>query len=193
MPWLEATANGIKARVCLSLLSEVLLDLTRVVKAFASTALRTSSTFKRYSFSKKVFNIRAAAGIAYYMQDGPVADQFVQVSNCVKGVWTDWYNAYNADSTVDAPNKGNVNVNTVYTSYIRTKLQTFFTNLRSGVQQMIGFYSTAAGGDPNTKNVDLNYGTLQTNGNTPGSANDLKTSIFNPLNTQTLVRITLRL
>jgi hypothetical protein len=169
-----------------------LFYLTRVIKAFASTSLRTSSTFKRYSFSKKVFNIRVAAGIAYYMQDGPVADQFVQVSNCVKGVWTDWYNAYNADNTVNAPNKGNVNVNTVYTSYIRTKLQTFFTNLRSGVQQMIGFYSTAAGGNANTKNVDLNYGTLG-NGNTAVSANDLTTSIFNPLNTQTLVRITLRL
>jgi hypothetical protein len=57
---------------------------------------------------------------------------------------------------------------------------------------MIGFYSASAGGDPNTQNVDLNYGTLGT-GTTAVSANDLNSNIFNPISSQTLVKITLRL
>lgn len=119
MPWLESTANGMKAR------------------AFGgSSSLRTATTFKRYSFSKKVFEIRAVgvscfslwnlylshlqyvAGnrfnqlharwvrqrsiiIMSYHEEltfscSPVADQFVQVSGCVKTVWSDFYTAYNA-------------------------------------------------------------------------------------------------
>ncbi|KAF8908652.1 hypothetical protein CPB84DRAFT_1843537 [Gymnopilus junonius] len=175
MPWLESTANGIKAR------------------AFSGTALRTSSTFRRYSYSKKVFVIRAAAGLVSYMSDGPVADQFVQVSDCVQSVWSDFYNAYNADNTLDAPNKGNFNPVSTYHTYITMKVQNFFLNLRSGVNQMIGFYSASAGSDSTQKNVDLNYGKLSANPMTATSADDLTNSIFNPLSTSTLVKLTLRL
>ncbi|PPQ77541.1 hypothetical protein CVT26_006154, partial [Gymnopilus dilepis] len=175
MPWLESTANGIKAR------------------AFASTALRTSSTFKRYSYSKKVFNIRAAAGLVSYMLDGPVADQFVLVSECVRDVWSDFYNAYNADNSIDAPNRGNFNMVNTYHTYITMKVQTFFLNLKSGVTQMIGFYSASAGGNTNQKNVDLDYGTLSSNPMTPVSADDLTNSIGNPLSSMSLIKLTVRL
>jgi len=142
----------------------------------------------------------------------PVADQYVLVSNCVKGVWSDFYNAYNAvsltslynlpllmmllliqDSTVDAPNKGNFNMVSTYTSYIRTKTQLFFTNLQSGVNQMIGFYSTSAGGDTVQQTVDLNYGTLKSPGTSQVSANDLKSSIFSRFTGASLIKITVRL
>ncbi|PPR00468.1 hypothetical protein CVT24_004529 [Panaeolus cyanescens] len=176
MPWLESTANGMKA------------------KAFGgSSNLRTSSTFKRYSFSKKVFEIRAATGLVSYMQDGPVADQFVLVSGCVKGVWSDFYTAYNADTAVDAPNKGSFNMATTYTSYIRSKTQSLFLNLQSGVQQMIGFYATAAGGSSVQKPVDLNFGTLKNPGTSMVSADDLTNSIFSKFSGASFIKITVQL
>ncbi|KAF5312214.1 hypothetical protein D9619_003681 [Psilocybe cf. subviscida] len=175
MPWLESTANGIKAR------------------AFTGTALKSKSTFQRYSYSKKVFEIRAATSLLSYMLDGPVADQFVLVSNCVKDVWADFYTGYNADSKVDAPNKGNFNMATTYTTYVRGKVQNFFLNLRTGVTQFIGFYSDSAGGDTVQKNVDLNYGKLSTQGATPVSANDLNNNIFSQFSGASLIKLTVRL
>lgn len=97
------------------------------------------------------------------------------------------------DSKVDAPNKGNFNMATTYTTYIRGKVQNFFLNLRTGVTQFIGFYSDSAGGDTVQKNVDLNYGKLSTQGATPVSANDLNNNIFSQFSGASLIKLTVRL
>ncbi|KDR74915.1 hypothetical protein GALMADRAFT_141231 [Galerina marginata CBS 339.88] len=195
MPYLESTANKLKYRVTFLTRSLVANHSSRRnIQAFSGIALQTSDTFKKFTFSKKVFVIRAGTGLYSYMSDGPVADQFVLVSNCVKGVWSDFYDEYNADNTVDAPQKGTFDMFNTYRTYIRTKVQVFFQNVKNGVNQMIGFYSANAGGDPVQQNVDLNYGKLSTRGTTPVSANDLTASIFSVFNRANLLtKITLRL
>lgn len=81
-------------------------------------------------------------------------------------------------------------VNT-YTTYITNKVGNFFLNLRNGVSQMIGFYSTSAGGDDIEKNVALNYGNLSLTPNSePVSAEDLTNSIFSVFSSASLDKIT---
>ncbi|KAJ6534397.1 hypothetical protein B0H19DRAFT_442211 [Mycena capillaripes] len=163
MRWLEATANGMKAR------------------SFNTDSIKEKAKFDTYSFSKKVFEIRAASGVITYLESGVVADELVRAHQCMRQVWTDWYNAYLNDNTVDAPNRGQFPLPQQYRLWVIAAVQTSASKLVTGIEDMITWYEASAGGANNAENVDLNWGVLAATGNHLVSGADLRNAILNPV------------
>ncbi|KAF5346427.1 hypothetical protein D9758_012782 [Tetrapyrgos nigripes] len=155
---------------------------SRADQAFGGKDIKTKVTFDMYGFSKKVFEIRAASGVISYLESGVVADEFVNVHNCVLQVWTDWYTAYVADPTVDAPNRAQYNVPQQYRTWIQGKISDAAQRLVAGIQNMITWYGLAAGGNNMQEGVELDYGDLEEPIiDSDVSADDLTTAVLNPI------------
>ncbi|KIJ58948.1 glycoside hydrolase family 18 protein [Hydnomerulius pinastri MD-312] len=76
MPWLEAWANGAKAR------------------AFSGSAISDPNEFKSYGASRMVAVMRGTVGLVSYMNNPRVVQSFVSQSQCMRGVW------YNQNSSL---------------------------------------------------------------------------------------------
>ncbi|KAJ6477836.1 hypothetical protein C8R47DRAFT_1020145 [Mycena vitilis] len=163
MRWLESTANTMKA------------------KAVGGQMIRTKTTFDTYSYSKKVFDVRAASGVITYLEAGVVADEFVRAHQCMRDVWTTWYDAYLNDATVDAPQRSQYTLPVQYRLWAISTIQGAASALVDGIQNMITWYETSAGGANSAQLVDLNYGTLSSRGTTMVSGQDLRNSILTPV------------
>ncbi|KAF7378493.1 hypothetical protein MSAN_00276700 [Mycena sanguinolenta] len=122
-----------------------------------------------------------AAGVITYLESGVVADEFVRAHQCMTGVWTAWYNAYLNDNTVDAPQRSQYTLPLQYRLWLISTVQGAASALESGIQNMITWYETSAGGTNNAEMVDLNWGRLAAQGNSLVSGQDLRNAILAPV------------
>ncbi|KAJ7907386.1 hypothetical protein B0H13DRAFT_2332420 [Mycena leptocephala] len=135
MPWLESVANGKKAG------------------AIHRNTLAASSTWKKYSFSKKLSVMRSTAGL-------------ISQSNCLKQQWNIWYAAYSqATGASISFNKTGVTVpggmDSIYTSFIRCVMSQFATRLSTGLALMASLWDDAILNidiSKPTSRVAVNYG-----------------------------------
>ncbi|KAJ7864454.1 hypothetical protein B0H14DRAFT_2736332 [Mycena olivaceomarginata] len=150
MPWLEGVANGMKANV------------------IHGNKLASSSTWKKYTFTKKLSVMRSTAGLASYMNHPDVRESFITQSNCMKNEWNTWYTTYSQTNGVTVAG----GMNGIYTNFIRGVMSQFSTRLVAGLEDMISFWDDAVAEiDPNkpAPMVSLNFGVAV--GSTPASLN----------------------
>ncbi|KZS89652.1 hypothetical protein SISNIDRAFT_489074 [Sistotremastrum niveocremeum HHB9708] len=136
MVWLESIANGAKA------------------SSLAGITIRADNTFRSYTPTKMLSVIRGVAGAMSYMNSGQARAQFLAGHQCVDSVWFEWYEGYNNDANVNAPNKGNVDwagtgIN-IYTDWIETQLEDMHLNIVDALNDFKGLF-------PDPSNVVLNY------------------------------------
>ncbi|KAJ7362657.1 hypothetical protein DFH08DRAFT_841312 [Mycena albidolilacea] len=122
MPWLESVANGKKA------------------SAIHGNNLATSSTWKKYSFTKKLSVMRSTAALASYMNHPSVRQSFISQSNCMK-----------QECGVIVTG----GINAIYTNFIRNVMSSFSPNLQAGLDLMVSFWDDAI------SNIDASRPTLR--------------------------------
>ncbi|KAJ6608966.1 hypothetical protein B0H10DRAFT_2066126 [Mycena sp. CBHHK59/15] len=119
MPWLESVANGIKAN------------------AIHGNALASSTSWKKYTFTKMLSIMRSTAGLASYMNDPEVRESFITQSNFNGGI------------------------NGIYTNFIQGVMSQFSDRLSAGLDTMITFWDNAVDKIDSTQpppKVAVNYG-----------------------------------
>ncbi|KAJ7488142.1 hypothetical protein FB451DRAFT_1226548 [Mycena latifolia] len=139
MPWLESVANGVKAN------------------AIHGNSLASSTTWKKYTFTKMLAVMRSTAGLSSYMNDPQVRESFISQSNCMKQEWNTWYTSYSQTNGVQVTG----GITNIYTNFIRGVMSQFSNRLSSGLDDMISFWNNAiAKIDPNkpAPRVAINYG-----------------------------------
>lgn len=144
MPIMEQEGNKAK--------NLAMYDGERQLNNLGTKQLRdvTNADWTAKCSSSKVAVIRAAAGVISYMNAFPIRNDFLASNRCIRRVWAAWAPLYLA-STVDAPDKGNVNVPNLYDNWINSVVSGMAPWLRSEVARLI---QTVA--DPSTINLSFN-------------------------------------
>lgn len=96
--------------------------------------------WKTWCPTKQIARLRAAAGVASYMNDFSVRTDFQRDNACIRAVWVSWYNAY-VSSNPNAPNPGNVNVPHIYDNFVHDIVAGMVPYLRTQVQNYIALYN----------------------------------------------------
>ncbi|CAK5268570.1 unnamed protein product [Mycena citricolor] len=110
-------------------------------------SLRGTTSFKKYCPQKQIAVLRAAAGIPSFLNQYEVSTIFIGMNKCVRNLWGTWATAYQNDPNVDAPNKGNVNVVSLYNTWIFQIVNSVPGYIRTQLNTLIPLYnkqSTAA-------------------------------------------------
>ncbi|KAH0580582.1 hypothetical protein H2248_002076 [Termitomyces sp. 'cryptogamus'] len=118
-------------------------------------------TFSKYCVNTQVSKLRAAAGVASYMNDHTVKENFLHNNACIRDVWSDWYAKY-LTSNVDAPNKATVNVPNIYDNWISDVVNGMVPFLRLEIESLILLYND---GLTTAADVDLSFAILLDNVN----------------------------
>ncbi|KAJ7807344.1 hypothetical protein B0H14DRAFT_3091266 [Mycena olivaceomarginata] len=142
----EQDANVMK-RVAFYAMERVLNQLPKAIP------LRSEASFKKYCPKKQIAVLRAAAGIPSFLNEYEISSIFIDMNNCVRGLWSQWATAYRT-SNVDAPNRANVNVPNLYDNWMYQVVSNVPTFVRSEVQRLILLYNK---GQTTAATVDLSW------------------------------------
>jgi hypothetical protein len=80
-------ANVMK-RVAFYAMERVLNQLPKAIP------LRSEASFKKYCPKKQIAVLRAAAGIPSFLNEYEISSIFIDMNNCVRGLWSQWATAY---------------------------------------------------------------------------------------------------
>jgi hypothetical protein len=167
MPWLDNLANGIKA------------------SAFNGHTLRREQTFKADPPTKKVMVMRAVAGVVSYMNSPNISTSFIEQSQCMRGQWERWLLDYETTNPGSNP-MGGTTMTAYYNTWITGKVQSFETNLQTGLSSMIGWWVEQynQGNPTQANNIMVNYNypckyNSQAAGTVGVSNNDLTSGLLN--------------
>lgn len=139
----------------------LMYDGERQLNNLGAQVLMDSTEFSSYCAATQVAKLRAAAGVASYMNDYTVQQNFLLNNACIRNIWQEWSATYLA-SNVDAPNKATVNVPNLYDNWISTVVNGMVPFLRSEITRLIPLYNN---GLTTAVDIDLSFAILLDNAN----------------------------
>ncbi|KAH9829397.1 uncharacterized protein C8Q71DRAFT_863324 [Rhodofomes roseus] len=90
--------------------------------------------------------------------------QFLKANTCVRTAWANWYATYLASTTVDAPNRDQINIPNVYDNWIASIVKNIKPFLTSQLNLLVEDYNDVvngqAGGAPL---IDISFYVLMDN------------------------------
>ncbi|TFY51449.1 hypothetical protein EVJ58_g10558 [Rhodofomes roseus] len=100
----------------------------------------------------------------FVAHDGSMFFQFLKANTCVRTAWANWYATYLASTTVDAPNRDQINIPNVYDNWIASIVKNIKPFLTSQLNLLVEDYNDVvngqAGGAPL---IDISFYVLMDN------------------------------